>query len=77
MKLSSFIKINPADSVVVCLRPMQKGEVIEVDGKSITLLQDTPAGHKVLIGVGVMLILLALLTVAAFAVWFFVFAKGD
>lgn len=29
MKLSSFIKINPADSVVVCLRPMQKGEVIE------------------------------------------------
>lgn len=35
------------------------------------------AGHKVLIGVGVMLILLALLTVAAFAVWFFVFAKGD
>jgi hypothetical protein len=36
-----------------------------------------PAGHKVLIGVGVMLILLALLTVAAFAVWFFVFAKGD
>jgi len=49
MKLSSFIKINPADSVVVCLRPMKKGETIEVDGKSITLLQDTPAGHKVLI----------------------------
>ncbi len=35
------------------------------------------AGSKVLIGVGVILILLALLTVAAFAVWFFVFAKGD
>lgn len=49
MKLSSFIKINPADSVVVCLRPMKKGEEIEVDGKTITLLQDTPAGHKVLI----------------------------
>ena len=49
MKLSSFIKINPADSVVVCLRPMQKGETIQVDGKEITLLQDTPAGHKVLI----------------------------
>ena len=30
MKLSSFIKINPADSVVVCLRPMKKGEVIEI-----------------------------------------------
>ena len=49
MKQSSFIKINPADSVVVCLRPFTKGEEIEVDGKTITLLQDTPAGHKVLI----------------------------
>ncbi len=49
MELSSFIKINPADSVVVCLRPMKQGEIIEVDGKTVTLLQDTPAGHKVLI----------------------------
>lgn len=49
MEQVSFIKINPADSVVVCLRPYKKGEIIEVDGKSITLLQDTPAGHKVLI----------------------------
>ena len=49
MQQSSFIKINPADSVVVCLRPFTKGETIEVDGKTITLLQDTPAGHKVLI----------------------------
>lgn len=45
MKQSSFIKINPADSVVVCLRPFTKGEEIEVDGKTITLLQDTPAGQ--------------------------------
>ena len=49
MELSSFIKINPADTVVVCLRPMKKGEVIEVDNKEIQLLQDTPMGHKVLI----------------------------
>ena len=49
MKQSSFIKINPADSVVVCLRPFKQGETIVVDGKTITLLQDTPAGHKVLI----------------------------
>ena len=42
MEQSSFIKINPADSVVVCLRPFTKGETIEVDGKSVTLLQDTP-----------------------------------
>lgn len=49
MKQSSFIKINPADSVVVCLRPFTKGETIEIDNKTIVLAQDTPAGHKVLI----------------------------
>lgn len=49
MNKSSFIKINPADSVVVCLSPIKKGETITVGDKQITLLQDTPAGHKVLI----------------------------
>ena len=49
MEQSSFIKINPADSVVVCLRPFSKGETISVDGKTINVAQDTPAGHKVLI----------------------------
>ena len=49
MKQQAFLKINPADPVVVCLQPIAKGTQIEVDGKSITLLQDTPAGHKVLI----------------------------
>ena len=46
---TTFIKINPADSVVVCLEPKKKGEIIEVDGRTITVNQDTPAGHKVLI----------------------------
>ena len=45
----TFIKINPADSVVVCLQPILQGTAIEVDGKTITVNQDTPAGHKVLI----------------------------
>lgn len=49
MEQTSFLKINPADSVVVCLRAMKAGEIIAVDGKEITLLQDTPAGHKVLL----------------------------
>ena len=44
-----FLKINPADSVVVCLQAIKKGEIINVDGKDIAVLQDTPAGHKVLI----------------------------
>ena len=49
MNQSAFIKINPADTVVVCLRPFAKGETINVDGKEITALQDTPMGHKILI----------------------------
>jgi altronate hydrolase len=49
MEQATYLKINPADSVVVCLQPKQKGEIIEVDGLSIALNQDTPAGHKVLI----------------------------
>ena len=49
MEQATYLKINPADSVVVCLQPKTKGEIIEVDGMSITLNQDTPAGHKVLI----------------------------
>ncbi len=49
MEQVSFIKINPADSVVVCLRNHSKGETITVDGNAITIQQDTPAGHKVII----------------------------
>ncbi len=49
MNQSSFIKINPADSVVVCLRQLNKGETINVDNKEVCVLQDTPAGHKILI----------------------------
>ncbi len=45
----AFLKINPADSVVVCLRAMKTGETITDGDKEIKLLQDTPAGHKVLL----------------------------
>lgn len=45
----TFIKINPHDSVVVCLEPKKKGDIISIDGKTITVNQDTPAGHKILI----------------------------
>ena len=49
MEKAPFLKINRADTVVVCLRNYQKGEIISVDGKDITVLQDTPAGHMILI----------------------------
>lgn len=48
MQTTPFIKINRADNVVVCLRDFSKGETIKVGDKEITVLQDTPAGHKVL-----------------------------
>ena len=46
---TEFIRINPADSVVVCLRAMSKAEIISIDNFNVELLQDTPAGHKVLL----------------------------
>ena len=49
MEQATYLKINPADSVVVCLQPKKKGEIIEVDNLSIVLNQDTPAGLNVLI----------------------------
>ncbi|MBQ8467391.1 MAG: altronate dehydratase [Prevotella sp.] len=49
MEKTTIIKINPADSVVVCLEEKHKGDTITADGKLITVLQDTPAGHKLLI----------------------------
>ena len=49
MELTTYIKINQADSVVVCLQEKRKGEIIEVDGRQIVVNQDTPAGHKILI----------------------------
>lgn len=49
MEKAPFIKINPADSVVVCLRNYSKGEEITINDKTITVLQDTPVGHKILI----------------------------
>ena len=49
MEQATFLIINPADSVVVCLQPKKKGDIIEIDGLKVVVSQDTPAGHKVLI----------------------------
>ncbi len=49
MNQASFIKINVADSVVVCLRAFAKGETIIGDDQEITVRQDIPMGHKILI----------------------------
>lgn len=49
MNDKTFLKINPADSVVVCLQPLKKGFRMEAEGISVTVNQDTLAGHKILI----------------------------
>ena len=49
MELKTYLKINPADSVVVCLQPKKKGDIIEAGDERATLNQDVPAGHKVLL----------------------------
>ena len=49
MTLATFLKINPADSVVVCLESKKKGDVINIDGREVVVRQDIPAGHKLLI----------------------------
>ena len=49
MALATFLKINPDDSVVVCLQPKKKGDIIDIDGRQIVVNQDTPAGHKILV----------------------------
>ena len=46
---TTFLKINPADSVVVCLVEKKKGDVIEAGGERAVLTEDVPAGHKVLL----------------------------
>lgn len=49
MGLATYLKINPTDSVVVCLQPKKKGDIITIDGREVVVNQDTPAGHKILI----------------------------
>ena len=39
------IHISPIDNVVVALHPIAKGTLVEVDGLSVTALEDIPQGH--------------------------------
>lgn len=44
---TKYLRINPADNVVVAISDLKAGETITVDGHVITLKEDVPAGHKV------------------------------
>ena len=44
--MKDFIKINPADNVIVAIQPLSAGTTLNVDGEIVTLITDVPAGHK-------------------------------
>lgn len=44
--MQDFIRIHEADNVAVALRPIAKGETLEVGGYRITTLEEIPQGHK-------------------------------
>jgi len=46
MEAIQFLKINPADNVVVAIQALSKGQVIDVDGVAVEVIEDIPAGHK-------------------------------
>ena len=45
--MRTYIQINPADNVVVAIKDLQAGTSLDINGKTIAVLQDIPAGHKV------------------------------
>lgn len=45
--MRTYIQINPADNVAVAVKDLQAGASLDINGKTIAVLQDIPAGHKV------------------------------
>jgi altronate hydrolase len=46
MEAIQFLKINPADNVVVAIQALEKGQVLQVEGSAVEVIEDIPAGHK-------------------------------
>ena len=44
---TKYLKINPADNVVVAISDLKTGEIINEGNNQIVLKEDVPAGHKV------------------------------
>jgi altronate hydrolase len=47
MRKRDFIQIHRADNVWICLRNIKKGDIVEVDGKTIEAKEDISSGHKI------------------------------
>ena len=46
MAMQDIVKIHENDNVAVALRPLAKGETLDVAGVKVSLLEDIPQGHK-------------------------------
>lgn len=44
--MNSVIHVNERDNLVTCLRPIKKGEKVEVNGKVYIASSDIPKFHK-------------------------------
>lgn len=45
--MSKYIKINPADNVVVAIEDLVEGDMLTVDGVTIIIKNPIPTGHKI------------------------------
>jgi altronate dehydratase len=43
---TSFIKIHPADNVLVAVSALHPGESLAVDGETLVIADNIPIGHK-------------------------------
>ncbi|MDR0960971.1 MAG: altronate dehydratase family protein [Mediterranea sp.] len=46
MKTTHYLRINPADNVAVAILDLPKGKQVTLDGRTITMQEYVPAGHK-------------------------------
>ena len=44
--MQDIVKINRNDNVAVALRPVSKGETLDVEGRKVAIQEDIPQGHK-------------------------------
>ena len=49
MSPASAIRIHPGDNVAIALSALAAGDTVMVDGQSLTVLREVPAGHMLVI----------------------------
>lgn len=47
MLMKKYIRITPADNVIVAIDPLSAGDQVTTEAAGITVCEDIPAGHKV------------------------------